>query len=150
MSIQDIAFTQDNHGNFDIITTDDNTLETVEGMETAFYFQLFTDVRVSKNDVSRPLDRGGWLGDLVTKKDGYQVGSMMFLKQQSRYTVNDVSELEAFANEALKYFVTIKAAQKISADIDGNTIEGSIKVAADETSRYSALWEDTITTGPED
>lgn len=146
MSIQDVAFEQDSRGNFDLITTEDEVFDTVEGMETAFYYQLFTDIRINKEYISRPLDRGGWIGDLVTKKDGYQSGSMLFLKQQARYTTDDVNEAVAFAIDALNYFVMIKAAKKVDALSNENEIVGYIYAPGSSIQRYSALWKNTKTT----
>lgn len=143
---QDFAVEQDNYGVFDIIIDEDNKIyEFVEGFETAIDFQLFVDKRSSKEDVTRPRERQGWLPDIVTKQEGYEVGSLIYLKRQSRNTQIDKNELAGFAKNSLKYLVQIGAAKRVTATPVGDNIAGVIEIDNNNIQEYSSLWRNTQT-----
>lgn len=147
MEMQDLALEQDNDGTFDyIIDPDTKDFKIVQGMETAFSVQLFTNQRVSKEEISNPLKREGWIGDMLTRDEGYQVGSLIFLKQQSRDTVLDNNETAEYAKDALNYFVAIGASKEVNASVLGKNIEGDIINDANNINRYSKLWRNTNAT----
>lgn len=139
--MQDFKVEQLNDTSYDLVIDEDNKVfDSVDGMETAFSFQIDVDRRSTPDDISIGRRRQGWMGDLMTKNEGYEVGSLIYLKQQSRNTQSDKNEVAAYAEDALKYFVAIGAAKEVEASVNGNNIEGSIKVNRNETERYSRLW----------
>ena len=141
---QDFAVEQSNDGTFDlVIDTINKVYATCEGMDTAVDFQLFIDQRVTKEDRANALDRQGWIGDLETRGEGYQVGSLLHLQQQSRDTQADNNESAEYAKTALQYFVSLGAAKEISSRIFGKNIEGQIIVDDNNVNRYSRLWRAT-------
>jgi phage gp46-like protein len=142
---QDFYVEQDNYGLFDL-TVDEDTHDftSVAGMETAVSVQLFTDKRVSKQDISKPLERKGWVGDMLSRtEDSYQIGSLLHLKAQARNIKSENNETAAYAKNALNYFVDLGAAKKVTADIVGVNVEGEIQIDADKTLKYSKLWRNT-------
>jgi phage gp46-like protein len=142
--MQDFAVVQNNDSTFDLVIDEDNkSFESVNGMETAFNFQLFLDKRSNSDDVSNARSRQGWMGDLITKQNGYEVGSLMYLKYQARNTISDKNETAAYAEDALKYFVSIDSAKEVMAEVNGDNIEGTIKISRDNVKRYSKLWRNT-------
>ena len=142
--MQDFKLIQQNDSTFDLVIDEDNKIfEAIDGMETAIDFQLFLDRRSNADDISTARSRQGWMGDLMTKQDGYEVGSLMYLKYQCRNTQSDKNEMAAYAEDALKYFISLGAAQEIKADIVGDNIEGYIKINKDNVERYSKLWSNT-------
>jgi phage gp46-like protein len=142
--MQDFKVVQKNDSTFDISVDEDNMIfESVDGMETAFNFQLFIDRRSSSDDVSSARKRQGWMGDLITKGNGYEVGSLLYLKYQSRDTQSDRNEIAAYAVDALNYFKSINSAQEVRANVNGNNIEGTIQISMDNVKRYSKLWRST-------
>ena len=142
--MQDFAVCQKNDTTFDLVIDKNNKIfESVDGMETAIDFQLFIDRRSNSDDLSNPRSRQGWMGDLMTKQDGYEVGSLMYLKNQSRNTQADKNEMAAYAEDALKYFVSLGAAEDVKANVNGDNIEGTIKINKDNVERYSKLWRNT-------
>ena len=146
--MQDIKVEQLNDASFDVVIDNDNKIiDSVDGMETAFNFQLFVDRRSTADDISLGRRRQGWMGDLMTKQEGYEVGSLLYLKNQSRNTQADRNEVAAYAEDALSYFVSIGAAKEVTAGLNGDNIEGTIKISRDETERYTKLW--SVTNGIE-
>jgi phage gp46-like protein len=142
--MQDFSVIQLNDSTFDLVIDEDNKkFESVDGMETAFNFQLFLDKRSSSDDVASARSRQGWMGDLITKQNGYEVGSLMYLKYQARNTISDKNEMAAYAEDALKYFVAIDSAKEVTAEVNGDNIEGAIKISRDNVKRYSKLWRNT-------
>lgn len=142
--IQDFAVVQNNSGVFDIIIDSTNKVfSSVQGMETAIDFQIFTDKRSTKNDITVARNRQGWIGDLLTKQQGYEVGSFLYFKNQSRNTTLDKNEAAAFAEDSLKYFVSIGAAKNVTANISNNNVFGNIYIDTDQTLQYSSLWKNT-------
>lgn len=146
--MQDFKVIQLNDTSFDILIDEDNKrYESVDGFETAIDFQLFVDKRSSKQDVNRPRDRQGWMPDILTKQEGYEVGSLIYLKEQTRNTQIDKNELAGFAKNSLNYFVSIGAASGVTADVVGDNISGVIEVDNNNIQQYSSLWRNTQTEG---
>jgi phage gp46-like protein len=142
--MQDFAVSQLNESTFDLVIDEENKVfDSVDGMETAFDFQLFVDRRSNADDITNARSRQGWMGDLITKQNGYEVGSLMYLKYQARNTQSDRNEMAAYAEDALKYFVAIDAAKEVRAEVNGDNIEGEIKISKDNVKRYSKLWSNT-------
>jgi phage gp46-like protein len=142
--MQDFAVYQKNDATFDLVIDEENKVfDSVDGMETAFDFQLFVDRRSNADDITNARSRQGWMGDLITKQNGYEVGSLMYLKYQARNTQSDRNEMAAYAEDALKYFVAIDAAKEVRAEVNGDNIEGEIKISKDNVKRYSKLWSNT-------
>jgi len=141
---QDFKIEQGNDGLFDMtINSETKDFGTVEGMETAIDMQLFIDRRTTKQDNPDPSKRKGWIGDLETAPDGYLMGSLLHLKSQSRDTPDDKNEVAAYAKLALDYFVSIRAAKRITAVVIGQNIEGQIYVDDNRINQYNRLWRGT-------
>jgi phage gp46-like protein len=146
--IQDFSVIQDNLGYFDIeIDTSTKDFKSVSGFETAIDFQLFIDKRASKDEVTLARNRQGWLGDLMTKQNNYEVGGFIYLKNQSRNTINDKNEIVAYAKDGLEYFIQIGAAKNIEAFINGDNIEGKIIIDNNNINRFSRTWNNTLNKG---
>lgn len=144
MDKQDFELLQLNDGSFDMtINYDTCDFGSVAGLETAVLFQLFVDQRVSKQEIARNQDRKGWVGDMLTRNSGYQVGSILFLKDQSRDTFNDKNEIAAFAKNSLEYLVSIGASKEVTARVVGRNIEGTITNDDNQITRYNKLWRAT-------
>ncbi len=138
---QDICLIQDNSTLFDLsINTETKDFQMTEGMETAVNFQLFVDQRVSAEERQNPQDRRGWIGDIQTRQENYQAGSILHLQEQKRDTPVDNNETAALAKNALEYFVQIGAAKEITSQMFGSNIQGTISIDGSNVSRYTRLW----------
>ena len=137
----DYAVSQSNDGSFDLIIDSVNSeFQGVSGNDSAISFQLFLDRRASKKQVYDPRKRQGWICDLMTKQNNYEVGSFIYLKSQSRNTQADLNQIAGYAKDALKYFVQTGQANKVSAAVVGNNITGTITVDGSNNNPYSYLW----------
>ena len=144
MPIQDFKAVQNNLGFYDLeIDLETGDFASIEGFETVVSVQLDTDQRVSKEERSEAQRRQGWMGDILTRDIGYQIGSKLHLKQQARDTTLDNNEIAAEAKNSLNYLVAIGAAKKITATMLGNTLDGKIFIDANNVNRYSRLWKVT-------
>lgn len=146
--IQDLFMEQNNQGEWDLVVDPEtNDFKTVEGFETTINVQLYLDQRVSKEDRSNAQDRRGFIGDIIDRGDGYQIGSLLHLKEQSKDTAVNNNEIASHAKNALNYLVSIGAAKDVEAKVVGKNIEGVITSNANQVNRYSQLWRDTDPNG---
>lgn len=147
VNIQDFYMEQQNSTLFDmVVDTDICDFKSEHGMNTAVNVQLFSDQRVSRQEISRPRDRQGWIGDMLTRNESYQIGSLLHLQKQARDIPSENNETAAYAKNALEYFVTIGASKEVTAVVVGKNIEGEIINDADDVIRYSKLWRATNAT----
>lgn len=135
--MQDFKVVQLTDTTFDLVI-ENKQFVSVDSFETAIYFQQFIKKRASKFQISTPRERGGYMGDLITKPE-YEVGSYLYTKAQSRNTQLDKNEIAEFAKLSLKYFRKF-GAKNINADVIGNNISGKIEIENDTTQKFNALW----------
>jgi len=135
--MQDFKVTQKTDTTFDI-SVQNKLFETTSTIDTGINYQLFLNKRADKTQIATPRNRGGWMGDLITKPD-YQSGSFIYTKYTDRNTQSNKNDIAEFAKLALKYFRKI-GAKKITADVVENNIYGIINIDSDQTLKYSALW----------
>lgn len=102
--MQDIKLTQDENGRFDI-SVEDGDIAGVEGMDTSLYVSLFTDARAPENLVIRPEHRRGWPGNLANNVQGRQLGSLLWLVDQSRLTQDTLNKSIDYARKGLAWYV---------------------------------------------
>jgi phage gp46-like protein len=138
----DYKVTQDNSGIFDIsIDTNNAQFQGINDFSTAVNFQWFVDKRTTSSEGgSNPRERGGWVGDIITKGSGYECGSKLYTKFQTRNTQNNLNTIAAYSKNALEYFVNQGYATRVSASVTGSNITGTIISSADKNNSYSSLW----------
>ena len=145
---QDFDLEQLNDTTFDLIIDEENKVyKATNGFKTAIIMQAFTDKRSTKQDISRPRDRQGWMGDILSKERGYEIGSYLYLKEQSRDTQIDKNELLGFLKNSQEYLVNIGAAKNILSQLEGDQLTITIEVDSDNIQRYSLLWRNTVLEG---
>ncbi len=149
--MQDFCLIQENDSTFDMVIDEDtNDFKNTDSFTTAFAFQMFTEQRVGQEERANVLDRRGWIGDMQTKEERYESGSLLHLQEQSRDTVSDNLETAAYAEFALSYFVFIGASKVVEANIVGENIDATIINRANDIGRYSGLWRGKILCPPAD
>lgn len=137
----DYKFVQDNQGYFDIVFDSTNKeFAGVTGFDTAILVQTFLDRRASKQQVQNPRARQGWIGDIITKQNNYEVGSFIYLKAQARNTQADINEIAGYAKDAMNYFIKNGSAKKINAVVTGNSITQTIVADGSPDNKYTSLW----------
>jgi phage gp46-like protein len=142
--MQDYAVIQDNYGEFDIQPDSTTKLfKTVDGFETALSAQIFLNRRADKNEIANPILRGGWMGDLYWKNQGYEIGSLLHIKFQSRNTSNDNNQAISLVNDAMDYFIKLGALKKVQTQLINGTINISMITDNNILAKYNKLWKKT-------
>jgi len=82
-------------------------LETDEGLNTAISISLFTDGRASRDErlPTENSDRRGWWGDTFAPVEGDEIGSLLWLLQRQKLTVQLQARVEREVERALEWLV---------------------------------------------
>ncbi len=141
--MQDFCLVQGNDGCFDLeVDPEKKLFKTISGFETAITLQVFTDRRSTKDDIPDPLNRRGWIGDILTKKN-FEMGSFLYLKDQARDIQLDRNEVRAFIEDCMKYFINIGVLKKTIVEILGNTFNIFLYKSENILEKYNKLWRST-------
>ena len=117
-----------------------------DGLETAVNISLFTDARVSVDELPvGTTDRKGWWGDLFSTVQGDRIGSKLWTLERKAITEETAGDAETYAKEALDWMVQdgIAASVSVAASIvKPNSILLSIKIQKPdgENSLFDFLW----------
>jgi len=143
----DIALEYNADGQFDI-SIDQGDLKKDIGLETAVIISLFTNQRVTSEELPDLFDdRGGWWGDSISEVDGDQIGSKLWLVFKTGKLNNETLEkIESYSRESLSWMIEDKLCSSVIAEaelIDGEFISLSIELAKEENNNilYSFLWD---------
>jgi phage gp46-like protein len=118
-----------------------------DGFDTAIYLSLLTDARAPENRAPIPEKRRGWLGNLVSPVEGRDLGSLLWLTDQSRLIPNTLNESINWFQLALNHFVEDGLAKSVVVTGDiipklGIELKAVITSASGKTStHYVKLWE---------
>ena len=99
----DVVIKQTDAGYYDIDFTADGDIETSESLDTAILMSIFTEQRASASEMPESGRRRGWQGNESTP--GFQMGSKLWLFEQSKITRNNLSQIGTTVTEALKWMV---------------------------------------------
>lgn len=128
----------------------DGDLEADEGLETAIAISLFSDKRVTAEELPAPqTDRKGWWGDMFPDVDQDQIGSKLWTLARSKRTVETLRRTEDYSREALQWLLEDGVASKVTvaAEFQGEVSEGRwvlsvvITRPTGENSRFQVLWD---------
>lgn len=115
--IADLAFAPDDENVYDlVINASARDLSTTSGLESAEFVSLFTDRRARPDEVADPMERRGWIGDLLSDEPGDIIGSGLWLYEQRRLTRDVAAGLRLEAEAALQWQVP-DIAKSVSAEI---------------------------------
>ena len=119
-----------------------------EGFDSSLILSLFADARASASEVAIPEQRrGSWQNEL-SNVAGHQVGSTLWLLQQSRLTIATKNEALQSVKKGLIWLVEdghLKGVN-VSGDIDGGTLNIQIDLVGHDgitQTRSFNLWENT-------
>lgn len=128
------------------IALKNNDLEVDEGLETAIIISLFTDRRVSAEELSAgQTDRRGWWADAVNE-DGDLIGSKLWLLQREKITAEMLIRAREYCEEALKWLVDDGIAEKVFVQVKRIALQSvgiaiQIKRPSESKSRkYDFIW----------
>lgn len=102
----DLTYTQDDDGIYDIVIDAEAVdFATTDGLESAILVSLFSDRRADESEVSDPMQRRGWIGDLVSDIPQDRYGSGLWLYEQRRLTDAISSGVRSEAVQSLDWMV---------------------------------------------
>jgi len=144
----DAALVELEGGAFDIQIGFDGDIQTEDFFDSAIVVSLFSDRRANEAEVSESSRRRGWIGNEYTP--GFEMGSKLWIFEQSRLTRTVIGELENAARAALQWLVDEGFAVsigEITARPFGNgglALEVEIfRTTSIVTRRYFELWQNT-------
>lgn len=143
---QDALLTQLNNGVFDFQIDDDGDIKTDDSFDSAIVVSLFADRRALASQVLPPELRRGWIGDEFTP--GFQIGSHLWLFDQSRHTQNVANDMGDAAQLAVDWFVKeelLESVRALGIRLD-NGIELRIRFVRPNgkvENRFFTFWENT-------
>ena len=113
-SIRDIQLTRQSDGIYDISLNDDGDIAQCTDLMTGILMSLLTDVRAAASEVPSPQLRRGWWGNLLNDDKDDEVGSKLWLLDQSRRTQDTLNKAENYITDSLKWLVTDGYVSKVS------------------------------------
>lgn len=118
------------------------------GLETAVSISLFTDRRVSEDELpSLETDRRGWWGDMFPEVDQDRIGSRLWALEREKRTIEVLRRSEELSREALQWMIEDGLAGAITIQSEyniGNQLIINVDISRPdaESERYSVLWDE--------
>lgn len=122
-------------------------LESDEGLETAVAISLFTDRRISDEQLPQGTkDKKGWWGDLFAEIDKDKIGSRLWLLAREKRTTEVLRKAEDYAKEALNWLIEDGVGTSIIATASYNENKFlllAIEIAkpAGRSSKFQVVWD---------
>lgn len=128
---------------------EDGDLVSDEGLETAVMISLFSDKRVSEEELPTGItDRAGWWGDMFAEPATDRTGSKIWtVLNRGKATDENIALLETEVYDSLKWMVEDGVAESVIAfaelDDDGIVQFGAdiLKPGEAESNRFGFLWD---------
>lgn len=115
--MQDLLITADADGLYDL-SVDEETkdFKLAQGFETAIPVSLFTDARAEAFQVHNSRFRRGWIGNLDTFAEGFELGSQQWVYDQSRNSAEVRNSLRNTVQSSLQWFVNQGIVSSVQVD----------------------------------
>jgi phage gp46-like protein len=146
---QDVKLQKNDDGIYDIPLNSDGTdLDTIDGLETAITVSLFTFARANPGNVLDAFKRRGWVGNLLSLSEGYELGSELWVLEQARIDTGTMNKIKNFVQRALNWMITDGIADRIEVSAfqlgeRGARVDIILRKNATEVGRYSTVWNNT-------
>lgn len=141
--------------NFDIDTGDFDLsilrwdLETDDGFEAAILISLFTDARVTEEELSAgDTELRGWWGDAVENPDQQNTGSKLWLLDRTQITDEVLEAARQYSLEALQWLLDDGIVGTVDVDVtrlDTSSISIAVQLTRpgkqDLNFKYDYVWE---------
>lgn len=142
----DIKLTPIDEGLFDAVF-ESNDLSTDEGLQTAVTISLFTDRRVSADELpDGQSDQRGWWGDALNE-DNDKIGSKLWILEREKITTEILEDFKTYCEEALQWMIDDEIAETVVVtveriDLYSISVVIEINRPQDERQRYrfNYLW----------
>lgn len=123
-------------------------LEADDGLETAVAISLFTDKRVTNEELpDLATSKRGWWGDMYPDVDQDKIGSRLWTLEREKRTIETLRKSEDYSREALSWLLEDSVADSIDVKSEYNTnnfliINIDISRPDQESSRFSIVWDE--------
>ena len=147
-----VSDSEDLLGYFDIDIGDDGDLKKEQGFDTNIIMSLFCERRATPNEVVNPLLRRGWWGNTIADQRGFEVGSKLWLLEQSKLTTGVVNLAQQYGQDAIEWLVTdnfiksVNVTTRPSYNAGNPNIEIRIDLIRKDNKieyKYFSVWEST-------
>ncbi len=134
------------NGIYDIQIDDFGDIKSQDFFDTAIIVSLLGERRAPASQVPNPRRRRGWIGNEGTN---FEIGSLMWLYEQSRLSRTTLRSLEVAAKDSLQWLVDdglAVAIKTVSADIQDQSIRLEIGIersVGEVENRSYRLWNNT-------
>lgn len=150
--MQDVLIVPQQSGLYDMVIDEDaRDFKPAEGFETAIPVSLFTDARAEESLVPNPKNRRGWVGNISTLEEGFELGSLLWTLDQSRLIEDTLNRARVEARAALDWMLLSGLVTQIQVDVERNdqreiTIQIQFQSIENVIKRYVTLWRKTDAT----
>ena len=132
-------------GIYDLALDSNGDLQTVENLETALDVSILVDARADSSEVEDPLKRRGWWGDVVSYFQNHNIGSKLWLFDQSRADGSTASRVENYVRQSLNWIEeqNIGKIESVTAENNRGNITFLVEARSNDNSivsRYYELW----------
>lgn len=125
------------------LTNGDFTLDY--GLDTSMMMSVLCEQRIEDQSVI-PMQRGGWVGNILQIVPSYQQGSLIWTKYQSNMNSQIQSEIEGYLEDAFSWMIEDGIAKDVNVDVNllaNSKVSATITVTKNDdtqTSTYYDLW----------
>jgi phage gp46-like protein len=145
--MQDILIRANRDGLYDFVI-EGNEFASAGGFETAIPVSLFTDARAPAALVAEPQNRRGWIGNLMTAATMRQLGSILWILDQTRITQETLNVARLAAKDAFQWMIDDGVALGVLVNLTRRSQTGiiitiQITDTSNVVSRYQTLWRAT-------
>lgn len=122
-------------------------LERDDGLETAVAISLFTDRRVTDEELPQlETKKRGWWGDMYPEIDQDKIGSRLWTLEREKRTSETLRKSEDYTREALDWMIDDNVANTVDVASEYNDdnfliINVDISRPEQENSRFSIVWD---------
>lgn len=111
-----IEITRSSQGDTFDFALSNSDLKLDEGLRTAVIISLFTDRRVTKDEVLLGQAQRGWWADTLEEIEGDKWGSKLWLLERAKQTTLTLTQAVEYAKEALQWMIDDELADKIDVE----------------------------------
>jgi len=144
--MQDIALNEDNDY-FDMFIVDGD-FQSLDSMDTAIYVSFLVDQRADASEIPESSLRRGWIGNEQNGDPYFQIGSKIWLLEQSRSIQETLNSAIDYARNCFAWMIEDNLIRDITVtgDIDNDKITLYVIFVRYDNSTFNkqfTLWENT-------
>jgi phage gp46-like protein len=144
--MQDLSL--NNNGSYLDISFTNGDFTLTKGLDTAIMMSLLVDKRAASFEVAEISRRRGWFGNKLGNFVNYEIGSKLWLLDQTRATTNTLNYAKTYSYDCLQWLLQDNIADRINVDAiyDNGSLKVIISIYKDQNLLYNKgvyLWKQT-------